>query len=183
MIKRKISKKIEEKLFQWKILIIYWPRQVWKTTLSKELLRKYWNNLDYFNCDEPDIREAFTWKTSTELKNFIWDKKLIVIDEAQRVEDIWLTLKLLIDNFPEMQIIATWSSSFDLANKTNEPLTWRKYEFKLLPFSIEELLENSNKIEINRSFNERLIFWSYPEIVVNWKSKDEKIDDLKLLSN
>ena len=181
MIKRHILQQIEENLFRWKVIIIYWARQVGKTTLSKKILEKYWDNYSYFNCDEPDIRELFRNKTSLELKNLVWEKKIIIIDEAQRVENIWLTLKLIVDNFPQIQIIATWSSSFELANKTNEPLTWRKYEYHLFPFSIYELKQLYTEIELKRLLEERMIFWNYP-VVFN-KSLKEKIRDLKLLTD
>ena len=178
-VNRKIFKEIKDNIFKWKIIIIYWPRQVGKTTLVKILLSKYWSIEDYYNCDEPDIRLNLTNKTSTELKSFFWNKKLIVIDEAQRVENIWVTLKLLIDNYPDIQIIATWSSSFDLANKINEPLTWRKYEFHLYPFSIEELSSKYSKLELKRFKDENMIFGLYPEIF--FSSKNDKIKNLKTL--
>jgi len=114
-----------------KVVVIYGARQVGKTTLVKEIQKKYPANSVYFNCDEPDIRAAFINKTSTEIKSFLGDKKLIILDEAQRIENIGVTLKLMVDNFPTMQIIATGSSSFDLSNKIGEPLTGRKYEFYL----------------------------------------------------
>jgi hypothetical protein len=178
-IDRKITKEIEDNIFKWKIIIIYWPRQVGKTTLVRALLSKYWNTDDYYNCDEPDIRLSLTNKTSTELRSFFWDKKLIVIDEAQRVENIGITLKLLIDNYPDIQIIATWSSSFDLANKINEPLTWRKYEYHLYPFSIEELNSKYSKLELTRFKDENMIFWLYPEVF--FSSQNDKIKNLKIL--
>jgi hypothetical protein len=86
----------------------------------------------------------------------------VIIDEAQRVENIGLTLKLLVDNYPELQIIATGSSSFELANKINEPLTGRKNEFWLYPFSLEELDQRYSPIETRRLLGERLVFGSYP---------------------
>ncbi|MEI6597205.1 MAG: AAA family ATPase, partial [bacterium] len=115
-VKRTIQVKIEKDLFKGKIAIIYGARQVGKTTLAKEIQKKYAEDSFYLNCDEPDIRDALTNKTSTELKSFLGNKKLVIIDEAQRVENIGLTLKLLADNFPETQILATGSSSFDLSN-------------------------------------------------------------------
>lgn len=181
MIERQILKSIENDLFKWKIIIIYWPRQVGKTTLSKIILEKFWENYSYFNCDEPDIREMLRNKTSTELKSIIWNKKIIVIDEAQRVENIWITLKLIVDNFPEIQVIATWSSSFELANKTNEPLTGRKYEYHLHPFSIFELKNLYSDLELKRLLEERVIYGSYP-VVFN-KTTSEKQRDLKMLTD
>jgi uncharacterized protein len=169
LIKRNIQEKIEEKLFtKGKIIIIYGARQVRKTTLVKQILNNYKNKKTiYLNCDEPTDRVALTNKTSTELKNFLGDNQLVVIDEAQRTENIGIALKLIVDNYPEIQIIATGSSSFDLANKINEPLTGRKYEFYLYPFSAKELKQRFSKIEQDRLIEQRLIYGMYPEIINN----------------
>ncbi|MBU0722383.1 ATP-binding protein [Patescibacteria group bacterium] len=174
IIKRTIQKNIENSLFKHKIVIIYGPRQVGKTTLVKEILKKFPKNSMYFNCDEPDIREAFTEKTSTEIKAFIGNKKLIILDEAQRIKNIGLTLKLIIDNFPKIQVIATGSSSFELSNKISEPLTGRKYEFILHPFSLDELKQLYNDIEIKRLIERFMVFGMYPEIVIKGNEKELK---------
>jgi len=165
IIHRKIQKDIEKALFKGKIVIIYGARQVGKTTLVKEIQKKIPDNSTYFNCDEPDVRQALMNKTSTEIKAFLGSKKLIILDEAQRVKNIGLTLKLIVDNFPQMQIIATGSSSFDLANKIIEPLTGRSREFYLYPFALAELKQTYSKLEINRLLEQRIIFGMYPEIV------------------
>ncbi len=169
LIKRNIQEKIEEKLFtKGKIIIIYGARQVGKTTLVKQILNNHKNKKTiYLNCDEPTDRMALTNKTSTELKSFLGDNQLVVIDEAQRTENIGITLKLIVDNYPEIQIIATGSSSFDLANKINEPLTGRKYEFYLYPFSAKELKQRFSKIEQDRLIEQRLIYGMYPEVINN----------------
>ncbi len=117
LVKRAIYKAVVGSLFKGKIAVIYGARQVGKTTLVKEILQEIGDDSVYLNCDESDVREALTDKTSTELMAFIGSRKLVVIDEAQRVENIGLTLKLLVDNFPEMQVIATGSSSFELSGK------------------------------------------------------------------
>jgi hypothetical protein len=177
IIKRLIQKPIEDKLFKKKIIIIYGARQVGKTTLIKEIQKKHPDSV-YFNCDEPDIRAIFSNTTSTKIKSFIGDKKLVFLDEAQRVENIGLTLKLAIDNFSEMQIVATGSSSFDLSNKISEPLTGRKYEFTIYPFSIEELKSiYPSEVEINRVLEQRILFGMYPEILD--KSQAEQTSLLK----
>ncbi len=178
---RTIQKNIESKLFKGKIIIIYGARQTGKTTLVKQILKNYHHKRSvYLNCDEPDDRFALTNKTSTELKNFIGDNEIVVIDEAQRVENIGLTLKLLIDNYPHIQIIATGSSSFDLANKINEPLTGRKYTFRLYPFSLQELTQRFNSREIDRLLKNYLRFGLYPEIINN---SGEAENNLKELAN
>jgi len=175
IIKRTIQSRLEDKLFKGKVIILYGPRQVGKTTLVKEIQKKNLSNSIYFNCDEPDIREKLENKTSTFLKELIGDKKIIIIDEAQRVKNIGITLKLIIDNFKDVQVIATGSSSFDLANKTTEPLTGRKYEFYLYPFSIEELNPEKNKIEIDRTIENRMIYGFYPEVIIKSAEAEENI--------
>jgi len=178
-VNRIIKPKIEQSLFKRKIIIIYGPRQVGKTTLIKEIQKKYFDSM-YFNCDEPDIRDAFTNRTSTELKSYLGNKKLIFIDEAQRVKNIGITLKLIIDNYPEIQIVATGSSSFELSNKIAEPLTGRKIEFFLPPFSIEELGQIYTEQELNRLLNERIVYGMYPEVVLNRPEARENLKNISL---
>lgn len=175
MVKRYLEEKIREKLFKKKVIIIFGARQVGKTTLVKNILKEFQEDGEYLNCDEPDIRRNLTDKTSTELKAFIGNKKLVVIDEAQRVKNIGLTLKLLHDNFPEIQIIATGSSSFDLSNEIVEPLTGRKYEFHLYPFSMKELMTYYSNKDAMRIIERRVIFGMYPDVVLNEGSLAEEI--------
>lgn len=170
IIKRTIQNNIEKSLFKGKIVIIYGARQVGKTTLVREIQKKYSdhsNDSIYLNCDEIDIRQALTDKTSTEIKAFLGNNKLAIIDEAQRVKNIGITLKLIADNFPSIQVIATGSSSLDLSNEIAEPLTGRKYEFHLYPFALEELKSVYKEIEISRLIERRIIFGMYPEIALN----------------
>lgn len=168
MIQRTIQKLIEARLFKKKAIIIYGARQVGKTTLIRAMQKKYpAADTTYINCDEPDLRTTLTEVTSTELKALIGRKKIIFIDEAQRVKNIGITLKLFVDNFPERQIVATGSSSLDLSNSLVEPLTGRKYEFHLFPFSLQELRQKYSALEIKRLLEKRLIFGMYPEIVEN----------------
>lgn len=172
IINRAIQEKIEAKLFKKKAVIIYGARQVGKTTLIKTIQENYPDSL-YLNCDEPDIQKALTDKNSTELESFLGNNKLVFVDEAQRVKNIGLTLKLIIDNFPQIQIVATGSSSFDLSNQITEPLTGRKYEFLLYPFSLAELKQMYSKLEITRLLERRIIFGMYPESVQNdYKAED-----------
>ncbi len=178
IIKRTIQKKIESSLFKKKVVIIYGARQVGKTTLVKAILEKIPQDSGYFNCDEPDIRSALTEKTSTELKAFFGRKKFVVLDEAQRVKNIGLTLKLLVDNFPEMQVIATGSSSFELSNKVSEPLTGRKYEHHLYPFSLEELKDIYSDLEINRLLERMMVFGMYPGIALAETNTEIELKEL-----
>lgn len=178
IIKREIQNDIEKRLFRKKVVIIYGARRVGKTTLIREIQKKFKDISLYLNCDEPDIREALTDKTSTELKSFIGPKQLVIIDEAQRVRNIGLTLKLIVDNYPEIQIISTGSSSFELSNQTVEPLTGRKYEYFLYPFSISELKSIYSNIEIDRLLEKRIIFGMYPEIVINEFDNERNLKEI-----
>lgn len=178
IIKRKIQEAIEKSLFKGKVVVIYGARQVGKTTLVKEIQKKYTNDSVYLDCDEPDIRAAFSNRTSTEIKSFLGDKKLAILDEAQRVKDIGLTLKLIVDSFPEVQVVATGSSSFDLSNQIVEPLTGRKYEFYLYPFSLNELTAVYSVLEINRLLEQRIVFGMYPEITFSGKESEDKLKSI-----
>lgn len=166
IISRTIQPYIEQSLFQNKAVIIYGPRQVGKTTLAKQISEKFGTKSIYLNCDEPDVRRHLTDKTSTELVHYIGDKKLVVIDEAQRVLNIGLTLKLLVDTAPGIQIVATGSSSFDLSNRIAEPLTGRAFEFHLYPFSVQELISARSILEFDRLLLRRMVFGMYPEVAL-----------------
>ena len=177
-VKREIHKNIESVLFKNRIIIIYGARQVGKTTLIKEIQKKFKDDSVYYNCDEPDIREAFTNKTSTELRTLVGNKRLLFIDEAQRVRNIGITLKLINDNFRETQIIATGSSSFDLSNEIAEPLTGRKFEFVIYPFSISELMEIHSRLEIDRLLETRILKGMYPDVVLKEENSDLILKDI-----
>ena len=165
IIVRNIEKELESKLFKGKVLILYGPRQSGKTTFLKNFLKKYDNTI-YINCDVPENRDGLSPKSPENLLSFVGKHKVIAIDEAQRVENIGLTLKILVDTYPELQVIATGSSSFDLENTLAEPLTGRHYDFMFLPPMYSELsfLYESKK-EQQASLTNRLLFGSYPEIV------------------
>lgn len=163
---RAIQPAIEAALFQGKVIVIYGARQVGKTTLVREILARFPGRGLYLNCDEPDIRDALTHRTSTELRALVGRRDLVVIDEAQRVHDIGLTLKLLVDTFPDLQVIATGSSSFELSNTIHEPLTGRKIEFALYPLSVAELLTQETPLETSRLLERRLRYGMYPGVVL-----------------
>ena len=162
---RTIYPAIKAALFKGKAVIIYGARQVGKTTLVKRLLAEYPSDAMYLNCDEPDIRASLSEQTSTVLRALIGGSTLVVIDEAQRVRNIGLTLKLMVDNFPEIQVVATGSSSFELSNQIVEPLTGRKIEFHLYPLSVSELLSRESPIESQRLLEHRLRYGMYPEVI------------------
>lgn len=180
MIDRIIEKKLIKAFGKGKIVILSGARQVGKTTLSRSVARKSGLKTLWLNGDEPDVREMLTEATSVQLKSLVGNNELLVIDEAQRITNIGITLKLMIDELKGVQVLATGSSSFELANRINEPLTGRKYEYFLFPLSFKELSNHTNEIEEKRALEHRLIFGSYPDII---NKKGEEIETLRLLSD
>jgi len=178
MIERQLKTLIKKRLFKKKAIIVVGPRQVGKTTLLKMLATDTDRNVLIWNCDEPDIRHKLTEPTSTELRAETAGADLILIDEAQRVRNIGITLKLLIDNFPDKQIVATGSSSIELSNSINEPLTGRKHEFVMLPLSVNELMNEYGAVDERRLLDRRLIYGSYPEVVNHEGEEREALTDL-----
>lgn len=165
MINRLISNIIKKKFFRGKAIIVVGPRQVGKTTLLKMLATEFERKVLVWNCDEPDVRRRLTEPTSTMLGAETAGYDIVFIDEAQRVQNIGITLKLLIDNYPDKQVVVTGSSAIELSNSINEPLTGRKYEYVLFPFSAEELLDEYGAQDESRLLERRLIYGSYPEVV------------------
>jgi predicted AAA+ superfamily ATPase len=181
MYKRILQNEIESHFFTGKAILLFGPRQVGKSTLVRQLTENYRAQTLWLNGDEIDIREQLSNKTSAALKTFIGDHKILVIDEAQKIENIGTTIKLIVDNYREIQVIATGSSSFELANKLNEPLTGRKWEYQLFPLSTEEIiLEKRSALDENRLLENRLIFGYYPEVINN-PGKEEEI--VRLIMN
>lgn len=143
MYQRKLYKNIQKSLFVGKIIIVYGARQVGKTTLVKKILSEHEDKKTvYLNGDDLTVRESLLPTNYTDLQSLIGEPDILVIDEAQRIRDIGLVLKIIHDNNSNIQIIATGSSSFDLANEINEPLTGRALEFVLYPLSVMEVFEN-----------------------------------------
>jgi predicted AAA+ superfamily ATPase len=179
MIERLLRKTVEEKLFKGKAIIIMGPRQVGKTTLLHNLIDQKENVL-WLNGDELDVQALFSNISASRIKSILGGRKILVIDEAQRIEDVGLRLKLITDSLPEVQLIATGSSSFKLANKVNEPLTGRKWEYNMYPFSFEEMVNNHGLLEEKRLLPHRLLYGYYPD-VVNHPGDEKEI--LKQLSD
>ena len=166
MIKRSLEETIVKKLWQGKAIIIMCARQVGKTTLLKEIFGDN-DDVMWLNGDEQDTRALFENISATRLKYIFGDKKIIVIDEAQRIEDVGLRLKLITDQIKDVQLIATGSSSFDLANKVNEPLTGRKWEYQMYPLSFGEMVSYHGLLEEKRLLPHRLVYGYYPDVVTH----------------
>ena len=178
MISRLSSESIKAASKLKKIVILLGARQVGKTTLLKSLFQNSDSTL-WLNGDELDVQNLFANLSVDRFKAYLGKNKILVIDEAQRIEDIGLRLKVLVDSIDDIQIFATGSSSFDLANRVNEPLTGRKREFQLFPLSFKELVSNSDLLTEKRMLPHRLVFGAYPEVVM---SHGNEIEILKELS-
>ena len=183
MIPRTIEKQIVERIKNSdKIIILYGARQVGKTTLIKLLLKTHFNKILEINADQKKFQDVLSSTDLNQLKRLVSGYNLLFIDEAQRIPNIGLNLKILHDNIPNLKIIATGSSSFELANKVSEPLTGRTWTFTLFPISILELNELNNPFEIDEKIPEFLTFGMYPEIF-SYENDLDKMDYLKELIN
>lgn len=129
MVRRYLAEKVRARLFKGKAVLIYGPRQAGKTTLINDLLDSSDYNVLRLNGDEYDVRELFKEANASSLKSVIGGHNLLFIDEAQRIENIGLAIKIIVDQIEGVQVIATGSSSFELQSTIKEPLTGRKYEF------------------------------------------------------
>lgn len=180
MIRRQLQDVIEARMFAGKAIIVIGARQVGKSTLFNMVLEGRKEFALQLNCDEPEVQEMLSAMNTQELRLLIGQNKILVIDEAQRVENIGMTLKRIADNFPDVQLLVTGSSSFELQNKLNEPLTGRKFEYHLFPLSTGELLNAQGLLSVKQTLESRLIFGSYPDI---FNHQDDAKDLLYNLSN
>lgn len=180
MITRTLSDIIQQRFFQGKAIVILGPRQTGKTTLIKFLVEKYENETIWYNGDNREVRETFGQISFQQLKTLISDKKIIIIDEAQRINNIGLTIKQIVDNISDVQVIVSGSSSLDLTSDINEPLTGRKWEYKLFPLSFLELVNHNGFLEEKSILKHRLVYGSYPEIV---SKSGYEVELLELLSD
>lgn len=175
---RSIAPLIRERLFQGRAIVVVGPRRVGKTTLLKHIAADVATDLVWLDCDEPDIRTNLTDATSTRLKSLIGPAKLVVIDEAQRVKNIGLTLKLIVDQIPSTQLLVSGSSALELSNELNEPLTGRKFDFELLPFSHAELTTHHGSLTERRMLEHRLVYGSYPDVVNHPTDEIRRLNEL-----
>lgn len=167
MIARLLKQPILDKIGRGKAIIIVGPRQVGKSTLLQTIAQESGQQVKHFDCDERDDRAILTDTTSTELISAIGNAGLVLIDEAQRVKNIGLTLKLITDKIKSVQVIVTGSSSLDLANQINEPLTGRKFEYQMFPFSTGEMIVHHGETVEKRLLHQRMLYGFYPEVVNN----------------
>jgi len=174
-IERELTRILKDKIHRSnKIQIIYGARQVGKTTLVQSILKEL--NYKYLevNADEKLYNEILASRDYDKLKLLIAGYDLLFIDEAQRIENIGINLKILYDRFPYLKIIVTGSSSLEISNRMHEPLTGRRWTYKLYPVSFVELSKYYNVIELNNRLEEFLIYGMYPEIFSLDNVKDKE---------
>jgi uncharacterized protein len=179
-VSRDIKKIISNNLFKGKVIIIYGARRVGKTVLSKSLLEENKEGA-YYNCELLQNKLLLETTNSEKLKDIIGNNKMIVLDEAQSVQNIGLILKVLVDTFPDVQVIATGSSSFDLSNKLSEPLTGRTRQFILYPFSINEAAQLYSRPEISARIESFMRFGFYPDVIS--KGEEEAMEELNEITS
>lgn len=173
---RILQAKITPWFFQGKVIILYGPRQVGKTTLANKIIAGQSGAL-YLNCERKPVWELLNSGNLDRIRQYLGDTKLVVFDEAQKIPEIGSLLKLLIDTYPEIQYLATGSSSFDLSNALSEPLTGRNVKFIMYPVSLTELSPHFNRFQQDEMLENLLLYGSYPDIIDRPESQKLKLLD------
>jgi predicted AAA+ superfamily ATPase len=169
---RQISSDIENDFFKGKIIVILGARQVGKSTLIQMLPKCKSNNTLWLDGENADVQQLLKNVSSERLKQLTSNQKIVVIDEAQKIENIGSVLKLFADYCKDVQVLASGSSAFELRNSLNEPMTGRKFEYKLFPLSFGEMVNHSNVLDEIRQLPQRLVYGYYPEIVTTPKDSE-----------
>lgn len=177
MIRRQIEPQIEALIGRGKAITIMGARQVGKSTLLHQLFN-YRDDVLWLSGDDVDVQDMFATMTAPRMKMLLGKKNVLVVDEAQRIPEIGLRLKAVIDQLPEVQVVATGSSSFQLASKVNEPLTGRKREFKMYPVSFREMVEHTDLLTEKRMIPHRMTFGYYPEAVTSPGEEREVLSEI-----
>ncbi len=165
MIQRILEQVVRQRLFGGKTILLLGPRQVGKTTLARQLAASFPEQYLWLSGDDAETVQVLSQASLARLQALIGVKTFVVIDEAQRIPGIGITLKLLNDNLPAVQVVVTGSSALDLSEQTSEPLTGRKWEYLMLPLSFSELSAHHGLIHERSLLRHRLVFGAYPEIV------------------
>lgn len=166
-IQRQIEKSLQKDCFKGKVIVILGARQVGKSTLIKPLVAHQKEHVLWLDGEEADVQLLLQNTNSERLAQIAGNHKIVVIDEAQKIHDIGIILKLFADYHKDIQLIASGSSAFELRNSLNEPLTGRKFEYQLFPISFQEMVNHTNLLQEIRQLPQRLLYGYYPEIVTN----------------
>ena len=176
MIERTLKSRIESKVGKGKAIIIVGPRQVGKTTLIKDQLRG--EEYQFFDGDDPAVRKILETPSTEDIRRLIGKKKVVFIDEGQRIKGIGLTLKIIVDQFRDVQLWVSGSSSFTLFDELNEPLTGRKWEYELFPISWEEYEDHVGYLKAEQQLETRLLYGLYPDVLNNPGDEIEVLQNL-----
>jgi len=178
MIERILKKTITQKSVGGKAIIIFGPRQVGKSTLLNLIKESVAENPVFLDCDSIEVKRILEGSSLNNLKRIITKDSTVFIDEAQRVKNIGLTLKIITDQIKPKQLYVSGSSSFNLLNEINEPLTGRKLEYHLFPFSLKELVDHFGFLEEGQNLEYRMVFGMYPDIINNPGNETELLKNL-----
>jgi len=176
MYKRKLLSTLKDRMGKGKAIVLLGPRQVGKTTLIETLLKKH-DHL-FLDADDPTVFELLSNPNTAQLATIIGNHKVVFIDEAQRLPNVGITLKLITDQFKHVQLLVSGSSSFEIANQTNEPLTGRKWQYILYPISWEEIENTEGFVKAIQQLELRLIYGSYPDVLNNKNNAQEVLQEL-----
>ncbi len=178
MIKRKLEQVISSKIGQGKAIILIGARQVGKSTLFDMLIKEMDDQVLSLNCDDPIVRDTLRSISTPDLKLLIGQNKVVMVDEAQRVDDIGLVIKRIIDNYPDVQVLVTGSSSLGLRDRINEPLTGRKFEYDMYPVSTGEIYDTYGLIRTRQLLESRLVYGSYPDVLSHLEDAKDILSNL-----
>jgi predicted AAA+ superfamily ATPase len=171
-VERLLKKTLIEQFNRGKAIVLIGPRQVGKSTLIKNILEK--KDFLFLDGDDFSVQQQLSEPNTSYLKRLIGNKKIVFVDEAQRIKNIGITSKIIIDQFKDVQLILSGSSAFELNNEINEPLTGRKWEYNMYPISFEELENTVGFFELNKQLEQRIIFGMYPD-VLNYIGKEKEV--------
>lgn len=178
MIKRKLTPVIANKIGKGKAIVLIGARQVGKSTLFDMLMKEMQGPVLSLNCDDPVVRDTLTSLSAMDLKLLIAQNKVLMIDEAQRVDDIGMVMKRIVDSYPDVQVLATVSSSLGLRDRINEPLTGRKFEYEMYPVSTAEVYDTFGLIHTRQLLESRLIYGSYPDVLTHLEDAKDLLANL-----
>jgi predicted AAA+ superfamily ATPase len=177
MINRKIEQIITKRMFSGKAIVLIGARQIGKTTSISRLLKSY-NDVLTLDGDDSFVRDLLNTPSTEEIRNIIGNHKIIFIDEVQRIENIGLTAKIIVDKFKDIQLILSGSSSFEIKNNLSESLTGRKWEYQMFPVSWSEFESTEGYVKALQQLEIRLIYGMYPEIITHPSEEKERLKQL-----
>lgn len=178
MFSRIIERGIYDSFFSGKAIILIGPRQVGKTTLVNKLLTSYQQEFILLNGDDPTIIQLLQNVNTEQLRQIIGAKKIVFIDEAQRIPNIGITAKIIIDHFKSVQLILSGSSAIEINQQTQEPLTGRKWTYYLWPISWEEYQAEVGYVQAEQDLETRLVFGFYPDVINRKMRQKETLQEL-----